>query len=293
MHSFPEHEWIMGPLTQSGTGIHALAGSSPRSFPAFDDSTRLVLLGHSFGGATIRVFAHLMQYGSARERRAAPAEELSPLFAGGLGERIHSLVALAAPHNGTSVYDMLEDPSFDPEAVKVPVWCHAATGMMSFATRPGRQDGRSRRDYADFDLRIDRADSLNRRLRIPPHAFCFSVPCSATEQDESGNYVPVRGGMEPLFVKRACQIGAYTGRTQGGIVIDESWKESDGLVNTISAKAPSHSPSKEFDPDKIEPGIWQTMPVFQGDHMSLQGGMFLKRDIRGYYKDLLTMIEGL
>ena len=36
--------------------------------PSFDQDSRLVLLGHSFGGATIRLFAHLMAHGDEAER---------------------------------------------------------------------------------------------------------------------------------------------------------------------------------------------------------------------------------
>ena len=38
---------------------------------------RLHILGHSFGGATVRMFAHLLAFGSEEERAATPAGELS------------------------------------------------------------------------------------------------------------------------------------------------------------------------------------------------------------------------
>ena len=48
--------------------------------PAWDGDTRIVLIGHSFGGATIRLFAELLEHGSAEERDATPAESISPLL---------------------------------------------------------------------------------------------------------------------------------------------------------------------------------------------------------------------
>ena len=34
------------------------------------------------------------------------------------------------------------------------------------------------------------------------------------------------------------RMGSYTGVTKGGVVIDESWLDSDGTVNVISSRAP-------------------------------------------------------
>ena len=68
-------------------------------------------------------------------------------------------------------------------------------------------------------------------------------------------------------------MGRYTGSTAGGLLIGPEWRENDGLVNTVSAMAPMNAPSIAFDPDRVRPGIWQLMPTYHGDHMSLQGGI--------------------
>ncbi|MGX8691980.1 MAG: lipase-like domain-containing protein, partial [Eubacteriales bacterium] len=56
---------------------------------------RIHLLGHSFGGATVRMLSHLMAYGSVEERAVTPPDELSPLFAGGKGDWLKSVTAIA------------------------------------------------------------------------------------------------------------------------------------------------------------------------------------------------------
>lgn len=66
--------------------------------------------------------------------------------------------------------------------------------------------------------------------------------------------------MEPLFVMRSFQIGAYTGKTAGGVELNESWRENDGLVNTVSATAPFGAPSKPLDEGSIAPGVWNFSP---------------------------------
>ena len=258
--------------------------------PEWSPTTRLVLLGHSFGGATVRLFAHLLACGEEAERNAESKTQ-SSLFAGGMGDRVHSIVTLAAPTNGTTAYDLFTDPAFAPEKVKVPWWSRPLAKMMSMGTKP-QADGRDPRDYADYDMHIDRALELNRWIAAQPDVYYFSVPCSYTKQGRDGSHRPKKG-MEPLFVMRSCQIGTYTGKTKGGIMLDERWQENDGLVNTVSAASPFGAPAVKLDRDHIQPGVWNVFPDYDGDHMALQGGLMHKHDIRGFYLDLLSLIDAL
>ena len=259
--------------------------------PGWSSETRLVLLGHSFGGTTVRMLSELLAGGDEAERLATPPEQLSPLFAGGMADRIHSIVTLASPMNGTTAYDLFLDPDFDPQRAKVPWWSKALARMMALGTSP-RQDGRDPADYAGPDMHLDRARALNQRIRTLPHVWYFSVPCSATRRQADGTWRP-KPGIERLFYARACQIGAYSGRTAGGVTVDEAWRESDGLVNTISATAPDGAPSKPLDRADLTPGVWQAFPVLDGDHMWLQGGLMHRHDIRAFYLDLLNLIDRL
>ncbi len=254
--------------------------------PEWNDETRLVLLGHSFGGATIRLFSELLAHGDEEEKNAGAD---SPFFKGGMEDRIHSIVALSSPMNGTTAYDLFDDPDFDPVSVRVPLWSKGAARMMSARTSP-KQDGRDLRDYADYDMHIDNAVKMNERISTLPTVYYFSVPCSITKRGADGNHRPQKE-IEPLFFARSNQIGAYTGKTSGGITIDDSWKENDGLVNTVSATAPTGAPSKAFDITDICPGIWNIFPTIEGDHMYLQGGLTRKHDMRGFYVKLLDMID--
>ena len=259
--------------------------------PDWEAEKKLVLLGHSFGGATIRLFSEILANGDAAEQAATAPEELSPFFRGGQGDRLRALVTLAAPTNGTTAYDLHRDESFDASAVKLSRWDELWGNFFSNRKQAAR-DGRSEEDYAAFDMHIDNALAMNARITTLPQVYYFAVPCSATEAAESGQR-PIRSMMEPLFRRSSAQMGAYTGATTGGFVIDESWQENDGLVNTVSAMAPIGAPSTVFDPDAIAPGIWQIMPVYRGDHMSLQGGMMKRNNVRPFYLELLELIETL
>ena len=187
--------------------------------------------------------------------------------------------------------DLFEDPDFDPAAVKTPWWSGGLAKMMSMGTSP-KQDGRDPEDYAGPDMHLDRAKAMNERIPTLPDVYYFSVPCSFTERNPDGTWRPGKG-MAPLFVMWSCQIGAYAGRTAGGMMVDETWRENDGLVNTVSASAPSGAPYQPLDKDRVEPGIWNVFPKVEGDHMWPQGGLLRRHDVRLFYLELLTMISQL
>ena len=85
-------------------------------------------------------------------------------------------------------------------------------------------------------------------------------------------------------------MGRYRGKTKGGVVLDESWWENDGRVSTISETAPFGAPQTPLDKNHLRVGMWNVYPAYHGDHMSLQGGLLKKHDIRGFYEEMLEMI---
>ncbi|MBE6784479.1 MAG: hypothetical protein E7536_10785 [Ruminococcaceae bacterium] len=228
--------------------------------PAFDSKNKINILGHSFGGATIRVFATLMAKGDEAERNATSKDEISPLFTGGKADYIYSLTTLAAPSNGTTAYSA---PAED-------------------------------KDSAAYDMYIDNALALNEKMVTDKNTYYFAIPCSATTKQEDGTYKADTKIMEGMFQSSADEMGAYTGVTEGGYVFDESWLENDGLVNTISAMAPSSAPSAQYEEGNVKPGVWTVMPTYRGDHMSLQGGM-MKTNVHVHelYLTHLNMINSL
>ena len=258
----------------------------------WDSDKRLVLIGHSFGGATVRLFSEILVNGAKDEIEATEADDMSPFFRGGINDRIHSIVTLASPLNGTTAYDMFEDASFDPLRVKAPWWSTRLANILSKWVVPVN-DGRDPCDFADYDMHLDIAAEMNRRLTTFPDVYYFSVPCRSTKETKDGIHRPSLRITDPFFVKRACQIGCYSGVTKGGTVIDSAWHENDGLVNTISAKAPFGEPQQELNRESIRPGIWNICPTYIGDHMMIHGGLTRKRDVKDYYLDLMSMIDRL
>ena len=68
--------------------------------------SRFSLIGHSFGGATIRLFSEILRNGSEEERAVTNDSDLSAFFKGGNGDNLIAIVTLAAPTNGTTAYDL-------------------------------------------------------------------------------------------------------------------------------------------------------------------------------------------
>lgn len=262
---------------------------------SFSSEDKINLLGHSFGGATVRLFASIMEKGVAEEIAATPDEELSDFFRGGKGDWIYSITTLAAPHNGTTAYmvdkdDMPED-KIDFTGFTNDIQ-YALTNLIR-AANGSNTDGRSEEDFASYDMYIDNALRMNKDILTLEDSYYFSFACSATEQQVDGTYHPKKGKVETLFLASSKAMGSYTGVTEGGYVIDESWQENDGLVNTVSALVPSDAPYKSYDAENVEKGIWNVMPVYDGDHMSLQGGLLKTNEVKYFYVEHLSMINSL
>ena len=258
----------------------------------WDENTKLVLIGHSFGGATIRLFTEILRHGAEDEIRNTAADDISPFFLGGAKVGVHSIVTLASPMNGTTAYDMTEDKAFDPDKVNAPLWSRLLSKVM-VKRLVAEKDGRDERDYAGYDMHVDQAAEMNRHLTTFSDIYYFSVPCSSTKDSGNGIHRPDRRITDPFFVRRSIQIGCYSGTTKGGTVIDASWHENDGLVNTISARAPFGQPQQKLDRKNIRPGVWNICPVYRGDHMMIHGGLTKKTDVRDYYLNMLGMIDAL
>ena len=262
---------------------------------SFSSEDKINLLGHSFGGATVRLFASIMEKGVAEEIAATPDAELSDFFRGGKGDWIYSVTTLAAPHNGTTAYmvDKEDMPENNSAFAGITDDIQYALSNLIRVSTGGEDDGRSKEDFASFDMYIDNALELNKNILTIENAYYFSFACSTTEQNEDGTYSPISGKMESLFIASSKAMGAYTGVTAGGYVVDESWQENDGLVNTISALYPSDAPYKDYNAENVEKGIWNVMPIYDGDHMSLQGGLLKTNEVKRFYVEHLSMINSL
>ena len=258
----------------------------------FSAESKINLLGHSFGGATILVFTELMANGNDDELSAA--NDASELFKGGKADWIYSITTLAAPMNGTTAYSIGRDAEEGVE--KLSPADKASSDLIGLVSL-GSKNKRIAEDNADYDMFIDNAMALLDGIETLENVYYFSVPCCATVEDPNGGQTRDKSvKCEPLVLSSMETMGHYTGVTPGGVVLDESWQPNDGLVNTISARAPFNAPQRDFDGKDIESvtsGIWNVLPTYRGDHQALMGDLINVNYIRPFYIELLDMINRL
>lgn len=256
---------------------------------SFSAEDKVNLLGHSFGGATVLQLLDLLADGSAEERSVTPENERSDLFKGGKSDWVYSVTTLSAPMNGCTAYYIKDEILNDENATFEELLVANAVGLL---IKP-MPDGRNPLDNAGYDMEVDRAMSLCEEWETQENVYYFSYACDVTYLDESGQRTFDRSDLEMLFRGSAGRIVKWTGTTPSGYVLDERWQANDGLVNTISAIAPFNAETTDYTAGDIETGIWNVMPIYHGDHMSLQGGMLQTNNVRTLYCDHMSMINGL
>jgi hypothetical protein len=78
-----------------------------------------------------------------------------------------------------------------------------------------------------------------------------------------------------------------------GFVYDRLWLANDALVNTESAKYPLDEPYTDFDAENIEKGVWNVMPVREGDHGTAIGLFADKEETHAFYLEMCEMLNAL
>jgi len=300
--------------------------------PLEDDEDKIKkvhLIGHSFGGATIRLLAELLENGSAAEQEATDPDDLSPLFAGGHGDWVASITAVSAPHDGTTFVHAF------PKLMKllallVPVAfsflgnskfnelydCHLEHYKLTL--EPGETDSYKMTDIKQIpqilkmlatgnhvfhDLRIDAAAELNAGIHCCPNTYYFSVAGNGTQPDEDEPDCQVRAPiMLFAFAPFAKKLGAFPEQEIGGVPVTKDWRANDGLVPVASARYPRNEPHVLYEDVKNEPlkkGVWHVLPDYIADHGTTIGGSLsylgYKKPLvfKNYYYDHLKLLISL
>ena len=292
--------------------------------PGWGADRPIDLVGHSFGGATARLLMQLLAHGCPEEVQAAEAagETPSPLFTGGKTGWVHALVAIAAPHDGSTFLDVQPDAANALSTLFLgaarALGISAFKGVYDFrldqfgirrdpdepittaALRMLAQNPLPAGDNAFDDLRRAGARALNARIDTLPDAWYFSIPCCRTLPRLLTHDQKPDTAMTPLLWPFSTAMG------RAGGAVPSDWLPNDGLVNTVSALYPTYSDSTCLTDDgargwknyngytdtTFRPGLWYVMPVQTLDHIQFIGGMLNGSilNTRALYRDIVQDI---
>ena len=267
--------------------------------PNWTPERSIHMLGHSFGGPTMRMFAELLRNGSAEERAATPEGQLSPLFEGGHGDLIKSITSISGPFDGITFPNALPKTTDLEMTYALPAVASILGNMGSgrvydfqmsqwgiTSVKDGVRFARNMlnlkairrfvkaKDNVFADIHMDQAAEINRFLSVPAEQYLFAVTGNGTQKGKNGNFVraPI---MIFAFAPFAYSLGKLPDQTIAGIQIDDEWRMNDGIVNVASGRHPTTEPWCEFEDVKDKPiqkGIWHALPTVPGDHGTVIGG---------------------
>ncbi len=279
---------------------------------------KINLIGHSFGGATVRTLTALLEYGSAEEQTATDPDDISPLFTGGKGHYINSVTTLCAPHNGTTLAYVIDGMNM---AQLGKAACYIYAGLMGrsklngyvdfhleqFGLTPVPGDGlspeeafikafvtmMSQPDNAADDMYPDRAQEINEFARPVEGVYYFSYSYQTTRRTLVGTQI---SSAKTLAVLRPMSdlIGMYSKNLVSDYKIDSSWLPNDGLVNVVSARYPFTDAHEDYSVGtELRTGKWYVMPTRKGDHGTVIGMQCTKKQTLSFYRELTELIESL
>lgn len=281
----------------------------------WDLSSPINIMGHSFGGPTVRLFASLMYYGDADEL-AATGEETSPLFTGG-HDVIHSCTTFSSPNDGTPIADFLVDLKlisligFGANLIgtlfgdEFYMW-HLRLNQFGLSPREGEKRASfsiadivnfyKSNDNCGYDMTIDGAKKLNEKIELVPNTYYYSYTAIATEE----NLVGMQKLNTPSIFSFACLVlSSSEGKTIDGVEMTKEWAISDGIVPYASAKCPM----KDVDTavyyseaiengEEILPGRWYMMePLMDFQHASFMGTKGWPTSVEDFYTGYINTVN--
>lgn len=284
----------------------------------WDCESAINLVGHSFGGPTVRLFTSLLAYGDADEI-AATGSSTSPLFTGGHKNAVHSVVTFSGVHNGSPVANLIHDSFLMTLIIgainlvgsligsEIMMW-DLQMGHLGLTPKQGEEKAKfsfstiktvvDAQDNCGYDMTLRGAAQLNEKIKTVDSVYYYSYSCNSSNKTALGTYFPIKSNFV-LFYLTSLYIGCLEGKTIDGIYMDESWAKNDGIVPLASALYPStdSDTARSYEEavnagETIEPGVWYYMPIMDGfDHFDFCGTIDYTTSFEDFYYTLVETIN--
>ncbi len=262
--------------------------------PNWSETNKVHLVGHSMGGQTIRTLVQLLKEGSFEEKNYVknhPDTKISPLFEGGKSY-VHSVTTLATPHNGTTLADgslllpfvkdllitaasfggnnnlSLYDFKLDQWGIKK----NAGESFFQYSNRILNSSlWKNTKDISQWDLSTDGAKELNNWVKTQPDVYYLSYSGHASQAAPiTGLHLP-HITMNKVLMGNAFFLGSYARYEENRPLVDTSWWQNDGVVNTNSMIAPSSNVAVNNN-ESLQIGKWNHIETKANwDHLDMVG----------------------
>ena len=285
---------------------------------------KINLLGHSFGGPTIRLFSELLTNGSEEERKVTEESDLNPLFQGGKGDLIHTVTTLSGVNNGTTYGDYMGKCG----AIRADLFLGIINILLSETKYMNKKDYRTdqwdlMRDPWNNELKnrltfpfkkenikrllkkVKSGDSMfhelavsywlekNKSFSLNKNTYYFAERSCRSHWNKKGTCSPNRN-MGLLMKAPSRKTGRYLPEDVKKYGVDKSWLPNDGIMNVVGQSAPICLPYKEYKEDEtLNPGIFYNMPIKDFDHMSWASVAVSKEEYFHTYEQILKRNSSL
>jgi len=285
----------------------------PGIYPEWDEVSKIHLVGHNFGGQTIRLLVELLKNGSKEEQDYSKSNgslEISPLFQGGK-DWVLSITTLGTPLNGSTFANYCStnnrtnlfinlgkfanlynsNPKFDFNLEQWGLKRGSNESMDHYYFRVQESDFWKSEDNCLGDLTTSGAENFNNSTEIFPDIYYFSYSANDSHKNIfTGHYFTTSN----FFTLSSKITGGYTQNNTlpSG---DKAWWPNDGAVSVISEQYPFNEPHVTYY-GYAQRGIWNVNETIKGWSQDDFVGLGSRRDttkLHNLYYNIAVILNKL